>query len=146
MQNISEVILLAGMGVAALEDYRTKEVSVILMSALYSLGLIVGVLGGKLTWFTLLSSIATGIVFLVIACLTGEAIGYGDGLLFAVTGLHLGLWENLLLIMGLFLASGMLALFLFVIKRKKGKETLPLIPILLVIHVLGIWQRMGGVS
>lgn len=79
----------------------------------------------------LLAGLLPGIFLLVLAKITREAVGYGDGLILLFIGLSLGFWECIGIffigLLGVFLAAVLVALFF---GRKKGME-IPFIPFLL---------------
>ena len=113
-------------------DWRKGEVS------LWSLG-IFGAAGiGRNVWFGCRSFWETaggaglGILLLLTAFLTREAIGFGDGFLFCVTGIYLGFWENLnLLFSGAVLSAVILGAGILT-KRVRLKDRVPLVPFLLL--------------
>ena len=80
--------------------------------------------------FRLFAGLLPGIFLLILARITREAVGYGDGLVLLFIGLSLGFWECIGIffagLLGVFLAA-VLALLLF--GRKKGLE-IPFIPFL----------------
>lgn len=49
--------------------------------------------------FYLMTGMSVGIALLLYSLVTHESIGYGDGCLFVMTGLFLGIWENLVLLL-----------------------------------------------
>ena len=84
----------------------------------------------------IVSGAAVGVLALILARVTGEAIGAGDGAILVVSGIVLGFWRALGLLMTALLISGAVALFLLVIKRKGRKYRLPFIPFLLAAYLL----------
>ena len=68
------------------------------------------------------------------AFLTREAVGCGDGLLVCVTGLYLGMWENIsLLLAGTAVCALVMALGLMLGKVRR-KDRFPLVPFLLMVY------------
>ena len=59
--------------------------------------------------------------------ITHQSIGYGDGIVFIVSGIALGKDYILLLVLGAFIFSSVYSLFLLA-KRKSGKTTIPFVP------------------
>lgn len=76
------------------------------------------------------AGLAAGGFFLGMAYVTGEKIGYGDGLLIGVLGLYLGIWKLVEVLsiawLGLLLAAG----FYLVWKGWSRRADLPLSPFL----------------
>ena len=93
----------------------------------------------------LLAGLLPGIFLLILARITREAVGYGDGLILLFIGLSLGFWECIGIffagLLGIFLAA-VLALLLF--GRKKSLE-IPFIPFLLT-GLAGGYFWMKGYS
>lgn len=101
--------------------------------------------GGQLAWWELVTGLLPGAFFLVLAAVTREQIGYGDGLVLLMLGLILGLKRaiavSLLALLGTFAVSVMMLLL-----RKAGKKTrLPFVPFLCAgfLAVLGLeWRSL----
>lgn len=73
-----------------------------------------------------------GISFLIIGWLSRECIGYGDGFVICVLGLFYS-WNTIWIIIFVsLLFSAGAALVLFVVLKKKGNDTIPFIPFLLL--------------
>ena len=67
---------------------------------------------------------------------THESIGYGDGCLFVMTGLFLGFWENLVLLLLASVLAGIGAAVLLFFRKKKKKERIPFVPFVFTAYVL----------
>ena len=80
-----------------------------------------------------------GVLCLVFAKVSKEAIGYGDGLLLGMMGLYLEFSVLLGICLWAFTLAGILALFLLVTKKKKGKQELPFVPFLSVGFLLEVF-------
>lgn len=84
---------------------------------------------------SVISGMAIGFLVLMLAKVTREAIGYGDGILLTVTGIYLGGWENMeLFLCGCFLAA-CLSIVLLVVKKAGRKDSMPFVPFLLVSYI-----------
>ena len=83
----------------------------------------------------LLGGCLVGAALVLLAWVTRQQIGYGDGLLFAVTGIFLGFFENLLLLIASLFPAAFFAGVLFLKKKKKGYR-FPFVPFVLVGYVL----------
>lgn len=88
-----------------------------------------------------------GLGLLALCRLTGGAVGAGDGWFFAVSGLYLGLWDNLLLLLsGLwlcFLFAGGMLLWGKCTGRDLRKRTIPFLPFLVPAAWMILVQRAG---
>ena len=60
-----------------------------------------------------------GVCLLGIAKVTGESLGYGDGLLFLVTGIYIGGWDNCSLLMTSLILVFVFAIIQILVRKKK---------------------------
>ena len=83
----------------------------------------------------MLLGMSVGVALLFFSVLTGGKIGAGDGVLLIVTGIYLGLEQNLqLFFCGLLLCS-MWALGLLILRKKTRKDSIPFVPFLLAAYM-----------
>ncbi len=128
---VREIFLWIFLLAAAWQDFRRKEIAVWIFAVSGLAALIL-----NLTERTFLSYIygsAVGIGLLVAGAGLKGAVGIGDGCFFVVSGLYLGLKENLRLFCTALLLSGLYGLGIYVYKRFRygldaGKETFPFLP------------------
>lgn len=140
MIGMLEIIKIVVLGVflflEGIRDLRKHKVSMIMV-------VVVGIIGGVLqinsireNGMGILSGIFVGIILLLLAKITREKIGYGDGWIFVVTGVYLGFRDNIyLLLLALFLAS-LVSIFLLAIKKVNGKTELPFVSFMLPSYLL----------
>lgn len=77
-----------------------------------------------------------GVGLLGIAEMTGESLGYGDGLLFLVTGIYLGGWDNCSLLMTSLVLAFVFAIIQILVRKKSAKSEIPFVPFVLSAYVL----------
>ena len=77
-----------------------------------------------------------GVGLLGIAKMTGESLGYGDGLLFLVTGIYLGGWDNCALLMTSLVLAFVFAIIQILVRKKSAKSEIPFVPFVLSAYVL----------
>lgn len=116
----------------AVRDIRTRKIFLPL-SVLYGVaGLILELVtregGLREAASGLLFSCIPGVLFLLLARISEEKIGYGDGILVLVFGIGLGLYENLFALQAALLLAGVTSLVLLVLKKVRKKDTLPFAP------------------
>ena len=75
--------------------------------------------------------IAVGVVFGIICIASGNKIGSGDVLLFMLTGLGLGVYANIFIIMISFFCAFFAAIFLVTVRHKTKNYRMPLAPFVL---------------
>ena len=76
-------------------DWKKGEISLASLGAFGAAGIGLNMWLDYQSFFEVAGGIGLGILLLVTAFFTREAIGFGDGLLLCVTGIYLGFWENL---------------------------------------------------
>lgn len=92
---------------------------------------------------SLLVACVPGIIALLFARISGEVIGYGDGVLFLMMGIYLPIEKILSTGMLAFSIAGVVALVLLVVFHKKGNYRIPFIPFLSVAYMLEYFIGMG---
>ncbi len=127
---IQSCVLLGTLGLHSIEDIRQKKITVNLTLISAILGVLLHLLFQNQSIFMMLTGMLSGAAVLAAACLTKGKIGIGDGMVFMLTGLYLGLKENLLLMLISFSAAGLWALFLITVRHCKKTERIPLVPFL----------------
>lgn len=96
----------------------------------------------QLPVFLILAGVAVGIVFLAVSKFTEEGLGYGDSILILITGIYLGFWELLGVLMGAFLFSAVFSV-IFLIKKKFDRHVrYPFVPFFMAAYV--VWILIGG--
>jgi leader peptidase (prepilin peptidase)/N-methyltransferase len=89
---------------------------------------------------------AVGGMLVLASLLSGGKIGIGDGVVLTVSGIYLGLWDNLWLLM---LSSFLLvavAVGVWITKQKDKKDEIPFVPFVFLAYLLylGIKGGTGG--
>lgn len=140
MIGMLEIIKIVVLGVFLLiegiRDLQKHKVSMITVMIAGILGVIFqfGII--QENGLKIIGGILIGIVLLLLAKMTREKIGYGDGWIFVVTGIYLGFRGNIyLLLISLFLAS-LVSIYLLVFKKANRKTELPFVSFLLPSYLL----------
>ena len=133
--------LLGLLGICSIEDVQKKQIHTIFALLVGILGMIYHIFNQRISIQNLLGGSLVGLLFLLISILSKERLGKGDAILFIVTGIYLGFWENLQLIFYAFLLAGLYAMILFVTGKKRCADTFPFVPFLLTAYIveLGIY-------
>ena len=140
MIGMLEIIKIVVLGVFLLiegiRDLQKHKVSMITVMIAGILGVIFqfGII--QENGLKIIGGIFIGIVLLLLAKMTREKIGYGDGWIFVVTGIYMGFRNNMyLLLLSLFLAS-LVSICLLVFKKVNKKTELPFVPFILPGYLL----------
>lgn len=117
------------------QDMRTRKIGMQWIILFGTAGMIMNIVFHS-PWHIWFSGIMPGIVILIFGKLTGEQIGYGDGLIVIVTGLFLSGRENVsLFLIGLFLCAVSTTALFFTGKITR-RTTLPFVPFLAVAFLI----------
>ncbi|MCM1430904.1 MAG: prepilin peptidase [Muribaculaceae bacterium] len=127
---------LAGLGYLSVEDIRRRELATPSILVVGAAGLALSLLGGEWRELSVLIRFVPGLLCLLLACVSRESIGYGDGLVILCMGAYLPLAQLLQMCMTALTLAGLAALFLLLVRHRGRKTTLPLIPFLLAGYVL----------
>lgn len=127
---ILNIVLLGVLLVAAYRDYREKKVYVNGILLMCIIGVVLRFMTGTFFAADILCGAGVGLVVLVIARLSREAVGIGDGVVLLMTGIFLGFWRNLELLFTALLLAGAAAVFFLLVKRKEKTYRLPFVPFL----------------
>ncbi len=113
-------------------DWRMRRVSLILVGVTAAAGLAWRVGTGNLFAWDVLWGLLPGVVILLLAMLTRESIGYGDGWVLLASGIGLGGTYMLTMCVIAFVAAGLWSLVLIVCFHKGRKYEMPFLPFLLL--------------
>lgn len=137
LEIVLKVVLLLGLFYIAWFDYRTKLIEI---KWLLIFGM-AGMFGILLQQdFALMGQACMGMmvggILLVLAWISGESVGFGDGWLFVVTGVFLGFLQNFILLFGSLLLAGTFAIICLALKKKEKNDRLALAPFVLTAYVV----------
>ncbi len=125
------------LAIQSFHDIRKKELPVLITIAGATVGVIFMLIKGEFYGEQLISMMP-GIVCLVFAKISREAMGYGDGLLICMMGIYLNFDRIIAICMWAFILAGVVALFLLVFAGKKGKYEMPFVPFLFTAFILEV--------
>lgn len=96
--------------------------------------------------WSIVGGVGTGAFLLLMSWLSKEQIGYGDGYVFIVLGVFLGLNKTIEVLMISLGCSFVYSLYLLLIKKKKGTDSYPFIPfVFLASAMLWTYGKFGAV-
>ena len=128
---IIKIVLLIFLGYAALSDRLTRQIGLVPLALTFICGIVLQFIFGGFQFLDLALACGIGIILLVVAKLSGEALGYGDALLFMTSGIFLGFTENIFLLLFSLLLSALFSVFQILIRRRKMRDSLPFAPFIL---------------
>lgn len=131
----SRVAVVGMLAICAAEDIRKKQIHLNLILAFGIVGVVFHMLWQMQTIENVLFGMGVGGALLLLSVLTRGKIGIGDGILLVVTGIYLGLEQNLeLLVCSLFICA-VYALFLLAMRKRSRKDTVAFVPFVLISYV-----------
>lgn len=127
---IKNIVFAIGLGILGGEDLRTKNISMIIVGIWAVIGIIIQMLNGDLICINRLVAMIPGVFLYFFAKISGEKVGFGDAWTIIVMGIYMDIGD--VLIVGVFsiTISGIVALLLIVIWKKKRDYEIPFIPFL----------------
>lgn len=112
-------------------DIRTKRIPLWILLVFGSMILGITGISGTLIHQSLCLQLLPGMVFLLMSLLTGEAVGYGDGIVILLLGVSLGIRLCVSIVfVGLVLCAGV-SLLILILKKGSQQTRLPFMPFLL---------------
>ena len=128
---IFKILVLAIMLIASVCDVRKKEISLLFIAVCGTVSLLriaTLVYRGQTQPVDILISLIPGALLLLISFLTGQQVGYGDGLLLLFAGPALGGNTAVLGICAALFGSGLFSGIALALGRAKRKTRLPFVP------------------
>lgn len=133
--NASAAAALIFLAAAAYEDYKTEKISMILILTGAAISIAAAAINND-NIMQILYGILTGNAVLLIGYASREAVGYGDGLIFIITGIFLGWMNNIILIAGSLLLAAVCSMILMALRIKKRTDRIAFVPFILGAYVL----------
>lgn len=126
---------------SAFSDIRKKEISlwIVICMALLSLSDgAIALFNGKRTIEDLIVCIVPGVIMMLLALLSRQSIGYGDGLIILAIGMTFGISKLAAGIAIALFTSGIMSIFLIAIRKAKRNDTFPFVPFIFAGMVVSV--------
>ena len=137
---VMEWIRMLGVGllliVSSWMDIRNKQISVVLLLVTGLFGIAGNILFSWTGWLSLAGGCGIGIALLGLSKITHGQIGLGDGGLLCVTGIYLGFYENIAVLLSALLLAGAWGTLLLVMRRAGRKTEIAFVPFVLIAYVV----------
>lgn len=139
---VVKILVIAMLSITSIMDLRCKKINLFLLIPFLICGIICNLYYQLLPITSLAGGVGIGIVLLIISFVTRGKIGSGDGVILMVTGLFLGFYDNLLLLLSATFLSAIVGAFILCIKGMNKNYEIPFIPFLLISFAGGllIWN------
>ena len=133
---LSRILLAAFLTLCSVTDLIKKRIYLMIVIPFLAAGLILFFAAGELSLVEELGGIFLGVIILLLARVSSERIGYGDGLMVMVSGAFLGLFMNIRLLMWALFISALVSAALLALKKAGRHTELPFAPFLLASYAL----------
>lgn len=130
------VVLLAGLFISAWIDLKREIIYVPLIVCMGIIGVICHIFLQENTIWNLMSGMLIGVILLLGGIWSGEKIGYGDGVIFIMTGIFLGFWGNMLLLVIASVLAGVTCTGLLLTHKKCKEEQIVFVPFIFISYVI----------
>ena len=135
MQKIIYILLGIMLFYCGTKDFICRQISIVLVAGISGLILIIYPFGFYLSVINMVGGLFIGIILIIISKLTRGQIGLGEGIIFCATGLGLGFWPNLCLLLYSLTLAAVFSGFMFLVRKKGRMYTIPFVPFVCV----GYW-------
>lgn len=132
---LGKILLLLILAVAAYQDIQEMKINICLPIISAGLGIVWRLIIAHGTLYDIFLGSLTGVICLLISRITGDSVGIGDGLMLVVSGIFLGFWMNITILMLAFGVVGLVGLYMLVIKKKGRNYRMPFLPYLLAAYL-----------
>jgi leader peptidase (prepilin peptidase)/N-methyltransferase len=136
VETVQRIVLLLVLFVIAYRDCKERTIDIRVAGIAGVSGIILGMAAQPANWVDRMEGAAIGLVLILLALVSGQVLGVGDGVVFVITGIFMGFWGNVELFLVSLWLAGILALFLLIVKKKGRKYQIPFVPFILGAYVL----------
>lgn len=126
---ILEVLFLT---IETIKDIKTQTVELRELLFFLTIGFVLRIFGFQENVWKIISGMSVGVLMLFISFLSGEALGYGDGMVVLVTGVLCGIRLTMITILIAFFVMAVLAIYLLIRRGFHFREKIPFVPCILV--------------
>lgn len=125
----------AVMLVCTIVDIKKKEISIWLFGLLGIIVIIGYIALGNQKGYMLAAGVIPGALLIVLAKITEQSIGYGDGIILAEIGIVTGVGKCMLILAVALAIAGVFSLGIVIIKKVDKKYKIPFIPFLTMAYL-----------
>ncbi len=136
LELIKLTVLLAGLSVIALIDWKKQKIYLPMVIVIGCVGLGIHIFLMDMTIADIFWGVLPGAIMLLLGYFTEERIGYGDGFTFIMTGIYLGGRNNLTLLVISSVLAGFYALILLIIRKKNRQDRIAYVPFVLLGYII----------
>ena len=128
--------------ILAFMDIRTRKLRLGILLAGFPLAAAGRAVSGGIPLPLVIAGGAAGALFVIISRVTEEAFGYGDSILITISGIFLGIWDLLSMLVTAFFLAAVFSGVMLAGKRYTRKSSFPFVPFLTAAYMGG--ALIGG--
>lgn len=133
-----ESLMLLFLVINSYTDIKKKKISVVVCLVFLIVGVIFSILNKQESLISLLGGVGVGGLLLLVGKFYNQSVGFGDGLIFIVSGLYLGFIRNTVLLLYGLIICAVVSVILITFKKFKLKDKIPFVPFVLVAYIFMI--------
>lgn len=143
MYELSQICCVGYLGILSVLDFRGRRIPVRMLILGIGMALLYQVFWNTQPFVLIVAGAATGVLFLGVSRITGEALGYGDSVLILILGIYLGFWKLYSLLVMAFMTAAGFSVFVLALRNFHRKAVFPFVPFLELAYV---FLLVGGLS
>ena len=132
IQGVIKIILGVMLFICAIKDIKSKEISLFVIILSFFVIVVTIILKNEISILSRFGGVLVGLFLIIISKITRGQIGMGDGLVFCVTGMGLGIWDNMYLLFYSLFISAIFAGIVLITNRMDRRKVIPFVPFILV--------------
>lgn len=125
------IVLFIYLFIMMIWDLKRREISLgitAIVAVILTARQLSAVFAGQVSLFLGFSGVLIGIVLMAVSIVSRGQIGVGDGILFVVSGMLLGLYENIVLLFLSLITASFVGVGLLILRKGSRKDKLPFAP------------------
>lgn len=128
--------------ILAVMDIRTRRLHLGILLSGFPLAVVGRIAVGNIPAALVIAGGASGALFVIVSRVTEEAFGYGDSILITITGIFLGIWDLLSMLVTAFFLAAVFSGIMLSRKQYTRKSSFPFVPFLAIAYLGG--ALIGG--
>lgn len=142
--DVWDVILGLMFAICTVEDVFMRRIHLLTIAVFGAGGIIFLFAESRIHIYDAVAGACVGLFIIVLSVLSHGAIGAGDGLVLMVSGIYIGMWDNLILLWVAVLIAGAAGLIKRCMLHTGKKDTMPFAPMLMTSYIILRTSGMGG--
>lgn len=135
VHDISKIIIGLLLFISTIKDIKSKSISLLLVIISCVCLILIMPFNNVITIKSAILGTLVGFFIILVSKLTKGQIGIGDGIILLATGLGLGVWDNIALLLFALFLSAICCFILLALRLVNLKMKIPFIPFLFISYI-----------